>query len=97
MDVLAKEVTQLYRAHRAGESPQLAALPVQYADYVLWQRRRVQGELLQKQLAYWKEQLNGAPTIRARQHPAACDAITLRDLVDDIEGQVVEQRAIQRG
>src|SRR6185436_18933956 len=44
---------------------------VQYADYAVWQRERLQGELLEEQLRYWKEQLSGAavlelPTDHAR-------------------------------
>jgi non-ribosomal peptide synthetase component F len=41
----------------AGESSPLAPLLVQYADYALWQRQWLQGEILQQHLAYWKKQL----------------------------------------
>jgi non-ribosomal peptide synthetase component F len=61
MQVLVKELTALYDAYSRGEASPLAELPIQYADYAAWQRRRLQGELLEGQLAYWREQLAGAP------------------------------------
>lgn len=42
---------------------QLPALPVQYADYAYWQRETLQGERLDKQLEYWRKQLEGVPTL----------------------------------
>jgi amino acid adenylation domain-containing protein len=41
----------------------LAALPVQYADFALWQRGRLQGELLEEQIAWWRERLAGCPRV----------------------------------
>ncbi|HKP51511.1 MAG TPA: amino acid adenylation domain-containing protein [Chloroflexia bacterium] len=61
MGVLAQELAELYRAFAAGEAPSLRDLPVQYADYTIWQREWLQGEALQGQLDYWKGQLAGAP------------------------------------
>jgi len=55
MDVLVRELTALY----AGASP--PELPVQYADYALWQRGWLQGEPLEAQLAWWRRQLAAAP------------------------------------
>ena len=59
--VLIREVSTLYMAALRGEAAVLPELPVQYADYALWQRERPQAELLQRQLCYWKQQLLGAP------------------------------------
>jgi amino acid adenylation domain-containing protein len=59
--VLSREVSALYEALVAGRSSPLAALPVQYADYAAWQRRWLTGEVLERELAYWKEKLAGAP------------------------------------
>jgi hypothetical protein len=57
--VLIREVAALYEAYsRGGESP-LAELPIQYADYAAWQRKWLQGEVLEQQLAYWRTQLSG--------------------------------------
>ena len=57
--VLIRELCELYRANSTGMKSALAELPIQYADYTLWQRERLKGELLEQQLAYWKLQLGG--------------------------------------
>ncbi|HYW19649.1 MAG TPA: amino acid adenylation domain-containing protein [Nodularia sp. (in: cyanobacteria)] len=59
MGVLIQEVTSLYEAFCAGESNPLPPLPIQYADFAVWQRQWLQGEVLESQLAYWKQQLLG--------------------------------------
>ncbi|MEO7331781.1 MAG: amino acid adenylation domain-containing protein, partial [Minicystis sp.] len=61
LDVLRREVAALYEAFRLGEPSPLPELPVQYADYAAWQRRWLDGEVLDKQLGYWREALGGAP------------------------------------
>ncbi|HET7462073.1 MAG TPA: amino acid adenylation domain-containing protein, partial [Longimicrobium sp.] len=63
MGVLTGELGALYQAFRRGEGDPLPPLPVQYADYAAWQRRWVEGEVLQRQVAYWKETLSGAPEL----------------------------------
>jgi non-ribosomal peptide synthetase component F len=63
MGVLVKEVSALYEAYCRGEESPLAELPVQYADYALWQREWLQGEVLEEQLRYWEEKLAGAPAL----------------------------------
>jgi amino acid adenylation domain-containing protein len=59
--VLARELDATYAALRAGRTPALPPLPVQYGDYAVWQRERLGGPELQGQLAYWMERLAGAP------------------------------------
>ncbi|HUZ95886.1 MAG TPA: amino acid adenylation domain-containing protein [Edaphobacter sp.] len=61
--ILIQELETLYLAFCAGESSPLPALPIQYADFAHWQRRWLQGEVLQTQISYWKEQLAGAPAV----------------------------------
>ncbi|HEX8273730.1 MAG TPA: amino acid adenylation domain-containing protein, partial [Longimicrobiaceae bacterium] len=61
--VLFREVEVLYEACREGRASPLAELPVQYADYAVWQREQLAGEALERQLSYWKEQLAGAPEL----------------------------------
>ncbi|MEG4054806.1 MULTISPECIES: amino acid adenylation domain-containing protein [unclassified Microcoleus] len=61
--VLARELAAIYEALWAGNQPQLPELPVQYADFAIWQRNWLCGEVLQTQLAYWKQQLEGAPPL----------------------------------
>ena len=59
--VLIREVGTLYAAFVDGRPSPLPSLPVQYADYAVWQRGWLQGEVLRKQIAYWKDRLSGAP------------------------------------
>ncbi|WP_164021375.1 non-ribosomal peptide synthetase [Pyxidicoccus trucidator] len=59
--VLMRDLTALYPALAAGKPSPLPALPIQYADYALWQREWLRGEVLDTQLGYWKQQLLGAP------------------------------------
>ena len=62
-DVLVREVSALYDAFSRGEPSPLPELPVQYADFAVWQRARLSGEALEAQIAYWKERLAGAPPL----------------------------------
>ncbi|HYG65510.1 MAG TPA: amino acid adenylation domain-containing protein [Thermoanaerobaculia bacterium] len=55
--VLVREVGEFYRALLAGRPSSLPELPIQYADYSRWQRRWLQGEVLEEQLEYWRRQL----------------------------------------
>jgi hypothetical protein len=57
VDVLLGELSQLYTAFLRGESSPLPPLPLQYADFALWQRRWLTGSRLEEQLAYWRTQL----------------------------------------
>ena len=59
--ILIREMATLYLAFCAGETSPLPALPIQYADFAHWQRQWLQGDVLETQIAYWKEQLAGAP------------------------------------
>ena len=54
-----QELSAIYDAFARGQQSPLSALPIQYADYAAWQREWLQGDLLQKQLSYWKEKLAG--------------------------------------
>ncbi len=59
--VLMRDIDVLYAAYVQGKQPSLPELPVQYADYSMWQRERLQGAVLQKLLDFWKKQLANAP------------------------------------
>ncbi|HYH44642.1 MAG TPA: amino acid adenylation domain-containing protein, partial [Thermoanaerobaculia bacterium] len=61
--VLTRELTTLYAAFLEGRPSPLPELEIQYADFALWQRRRLQGERLDAELAYWRDQLAGAPVL----------------------------------
>ncbi|HET7461935.1 MAG TPA: non-ribosomal peptide synthase/polyketide synthase [Longimicrobium sp.] len=63
MGVLVREVSELYAAFAEGRDAALEPLAVQYADYAAWQRRWLAGEVLEAQLAFWRERLAGAPPL----------------------------------
>src|SRR5258708_3554267 len=59
--VFNRELCELYEAFHEGRENPLEALPVQYADFALWQREWLQEERLRRDLEYWEKQLEGAP------------------------------------
>jgi non-ribosomal peptide synthetase component F len=61
--VLAREVNALYTAFTRGEEPTLPELTIQYADYSVWQRYWLQGEVLERQMNYWRTHLADAPEV----------------------------------
>ncbi|MGB7951260.1 MAG: condensation domain-containing protein, partial [Candidatus Binatia bacterium] len=61
--ILWRELDALYRAFATGQENRLAELPIQYADYAVWQREWLQGEALERQLSYWRKQLGGISTL----------------------------------
>jgi len=63
MGVLIRELAALYKAFSAGQPSPLPALPIQYADFAIWQRDWLQGEVLETQLSYWKQHLYNAPPL----------------------------------
>ncbi|XXY45533.1 amino acid adenylation domain-containing protein [Sorangium sp. So ce269] len=93
--VFLRELSALYAAHRSGQPAALPELPVRYADYAAWQRRRLSGPLLATQLEYWRKELAGVPaalelptdrprprlqTFRGRSRSFALDARLTGDL-----------------
>ncbi|AFZ17608.1 non-ribosomal peptide synthetase [Allocoleopsis franciscana] len=61
--VFIQELSSLYQAFCTGEPSPLAKLPIQYADFAVWQRQWLCGEVLETQLNYWQQQLQGAPDL----------------------------------
>ncbi|MGB3204689.1 MAG: amino acid adenylation domain-containing protein, partial [Crinalium sp.] len=66
MGVLLQELTQIYPTRATAHPPLIKGrfgegfpLPIQYADYAVWQRQHLQGQVLENQLNYWKQQLSG--------------------------------------
>ena len=95
IEIFKRELQALYKAFLMGKSSPLPELPLQYADFAVWQRQLLRGETLARQLAYWKERLTGAPTVlelptnRSRppvqRFQGARQTITLRGaLVEDL-------------
>ena len=63
MGILVREVGEVYGALLAGRLPALPALPLQYADYAVWQRGWLAGEVLAAQLSWWRQRLAGMPPL----------------------------------
>src|SRR6185436_12812111 len=61
--VFARELSALYGARIAGRPSPLPPLAVQYADFAAWQRRWLRDEVLERQLAWWRERLEGVPVL----------------------------------
>lgn len=59
MGVLWRELAALYAASRSGSKAELPEVPFQYGDFAVWQRERLQGEQLERQLAFWRGQIGG--------------------------------------
>ncbi|HEX8241937.1 MAG TPA: amino acid adenylation domain-containing protein, partial [Longimicrobium sp.] len=64
LTVVFRELGELYAAARDGRAPHLPPLPVQYADYAVWQRERLVGDALARELAYWRARLEGAAVLQ---------------------------------
>jgi hypothetical protein len=65
LGILVRELSTLYDAEVAQQAAQLPALPIQYADYALWQRSWLAGDTLEQHLDYWRTRLAGAPALLA--------------------------------
>ncbi|MEJ8545836.1 amino acid adenylation domain-containing protein [Brevibacillus borstelensis] len=63
MGIFSRELTSLYKAYSSDAIPTLSPPPIQYADFAVWQREWLRGEQLEKQLAYWKNQLKDVPVL----------------------------------
>ncbi|OLP20313.1 hypothetical protein BST81_00820 [Leptolyngbya sp. 'hensonii'] len=63
LGVFIQELSTLYTAFIKGQPSPLPELPIQYADFTIWQRQWLQGETLATQLSYWKQQLASAPPL----------------------------------
>ncbi|MCX4391837.1 non-ribosomal peptide synthetase [Streptomyces sp. NBC_01767] len=81
--VMARELREGYRAATTGVPPEETELPVQYADFSVWQRQQLTGDVLEEQLAYWRERLAGVeplelPTDHRRPagRPGGGDSVT---------------------
>ncbi|HET7462356.1 MAG TPA: amino acid adenylation domain-containing protein, partial [Longimicrobium sp.] len=100
MGVLFGELSALYAAFRRGEPDPLPPLPVQYADYAAWQRRWVEGEVLQQQAEYWTRTLAGAPELLElptdHPRPAQMDHAGAQLAVEVDEGLVAGLKALSR-
>jgi hypothetical protein len=97
MGVLTRELGELYRGFLQGRPASLPVLRVQYRDFARWQRGWLKGEVLERELAHWRERLAGAPQVlelptdRPRppveSHRGAVYSLTLpRELLERLQG-----------
>ena len=63
LGIVIRELLALYQAFSEGNPSPLPDLPIQYADFAVWQRRRLKDEILETQLNYWRQQLKDIPPI----------------------------------
>ncbi|MGA7437302.1 MAG: amino acid adenylation domain-containing protein [Luteibacter sp.] len=63
MGILVRDLGALYAARRFGTPVSLPVLPMRYVDFARWQREWLSGDVLERQLGYWKQQLAGSPTL----------------------------------
>jgi aspartate racemase len=61
LSLIARELETLYQAYTTGAEPALPELPLQYADFAIWQRQWLTGEVLEAHRAYWREHLAALP------------------------------------
>ncbi|MEH2455997.1 amino acid adenylation domain-containing protein [Nostoc sp.] len=72
MGIFIRELALLYEAFSSNKPSPLPELPIQYADFAVWQRQWLQKEVLETQLAYWKQQLgNNLPIMQLSDRPRA--------------------------
>jgi amino acid adenylation domain-containing protein/non-ribosomal peptide synthase protein (TIGR01720 family) len=61
--ILVDEMAELYASYASGKAPTLPEPPIQYADFACWQRKWLEGEVLENQLSYWRSQLADANSV----------------------------------
>jgi thioester reductase-like protein len=96
-DLLIRDLAELYRAEVRGTPPELPELPIQYADFAVWQRETLVDSGLDEQLTYWKQTLAGVPRVLdlPTDHPRPAEqdfggAITSRELGPDLAAALVD-------
>jgi amino acid adenylation domain-containing protein len=63
MGILIREFTTLYLAYAQGKDYRMPDLPIQYADYAVWQRGYLEGDELERHLGYWRDRLTPLPAV----------------------------------
>jgi amino acid adenylation domain-containing protein len=92
--ILFRELAALYNAALAKKPAGLAELPIQYADFAAWQKKWIKGELLQKQMEYWRTQLAGAPSLL--ELPTDYSRPAVQGFAGAIESRVVSSELVQK-
>jgi amino acid adenylation domain-containing protein len=92
MGVLRNELNVHYGAFLRGEADPLPPLSLQYADYAVWQRKWIEGEILQRQIGYWKEALAGAPGLL--ELPADRPRPTTQNYAGEFTGLELDEKLV---
>ncbi|WP_255496383.1 condensation domain-containing protein, partial [Candidatus Nitrosotalea sp. FS] len=96
LGVLVGELSELYAAEVEGRKAELGELGIQYGDYAVWQRGWLEGEELERQLGYWREELAELPVVELRgdrRRPAVqsyCGASVQVELGEELSAGVRE-------
>jgi amino acid adenylation domain-containing protein len=70
MDIFWNELSTIWNAYSCGEASPLEELPIQYADFAIWERNSLRDSVLEDHLSYWRDQLRGvAPLQLPADHP----------------------------
>ncbi|MCB0728896.1 MAG: non-ribosomal peptide synthetase, partial [Ignavibacteriae bacterium] len=64
ISIIVKELVEFYKAYEENREADLSPLPIQYADFSMWQRNYLQGEVLEKKLGYWKDKLKDSEPLQ---------------------------------
>ena len=102
LPVIVKEVVELYSAYISGRAAMLPPLPLQFADFAIWQRSRLQGQLLDEKIGYWKNKLEGVPPLQLPTDYSRPAIRTLRGasfnfLIDKELAKRLNQLSLQQG
>jgi len=103
MPLMVEELVHLYAAYREGGDVQLPTLPIQYADYAIWQRSWMEAGEQARQLAYWRAQLGDEapvlelPTDRPRPTVSSLRGERLVIDLDQQQAHALKQFAQQQG
>ncbi len=85
LGVLIRELASFYTAFVEGRSPDLPPLSIQYTDFACWQRNWLQGEILEKQLTYWRKQLHNLSELQLPSHDSV-EGTTQRPTIPTYRG-----------
>ena len=94
-----REIEEAYAAFRSGQAPALTPLPLQYADFAVWQRKAMAGKAAARQLEYWKRTLADSPTLELatdRKRPAVMTAAGDKRELEIPADAAEEMRALAR-
>lgn len=100
--ILVEEFTELYRSFVQNRKPVLRELPVQYADYAIWQRQYLSGQILETKIDYWKQRLAGVqplqlPTDHKRPAEITTRGNAVGKLIDKSTGDRLQKLSQQEG